>query len=654
VSVASDQRFRNAANPCPVCGGWDLMPRGQGTRCSGFRSDDGEWIHCSREEHAGSLALDGAGTYPHKARGDCKCGTSHGYRPPREEPSRYVYQSHDGLPLFRVNVQGHGSGKKVWQDHWNGSDWAKGLNGAKRVLYRLPEVLAAMGPIYLTEGERDVETLRALGLTATTTSGGATNWRHTADHARQFLANRDVMIIRDKDAPGLKYATDAYEDLYPVVRTIATLECPVEKDITDHIAAGGTLDQLVEMQRKAPSPDPNEGPPEWGDDEPPPSGESMGAQPSRRVWTPVERVAEWAKDGPLVHEPTGIDKLDELTGGGPVYGSRWYVQGAPNASKTLLFVHVADEWARRGIVVGLLAVDEEADDITTRLAQRAKFRRDECETREPATLLEMQEALEPCPIRMYGPEWTIQDAADDLARYAKERSGNRIALLVDSIQAVACPPMLTEREPSERERVNVNIRALRDAAARVRAIDPAHRLIAMATSEMNRNAYRTVASAEQYNDMAAGKESGAIEYSARVLVSLRSVKGDGNLIEVRMVKNKHGESGDEAGFYLALDRRRQTLAVGEAPHEAERNEQAEQAENEAAVEADAIKLLRIIVDKPDRGSRGLAAEAKAAGLAWGVRRMDAALAKLLGTRRVEDRTTVRGKVTDHHLHAVSG
>jgi hypothetical protein len=241
------------------------------------------------------------------------------------------------------------------------------------------------------------------------------------------------------------------------------------------------------------------------------------------------------------------------------------VQGAPNASKTLLFVHVADEWARRGIVVGLLAVDEEADDITTRLAQRAKFRRDECETREPATLLEMQEALEPCPIRMYGPEWTIQDAADDLARYAKERSGNRIALLVDSIQAVACPPMLMEREPSERERVNVNIRALRDAAARVRATDPAHRLIAMATSEMNRNAYRTVASAEQYNDMAAGKESGAIEYSARVLVSLRSVKGDGNLIEVRMVKNKHGESGNDAGFYLALDRRRQTLAMGRLP-----------------------------------------------------------------------------------------
>jgi 5S rRNA maturation endonuclease (ribonuclease M5) len=253
AAVSTDRRFRNAASPCPVCGGWDSMPRGQGKRCSGFRSDDGEWIHCSREEHAGSLTLDGAGTYAHRAKGSCKCGTEHApdYRAPRREPEAiYDYRDSDGSLLFQVV---RFPGKQFKQRRPDGmGGWIWKLNGAKRVLYCLPDVLKLDAPIYLVEGEKDVETLRKLGLTATTTSGGADNWRHTAEHARQILAKRQVIIVRDKDAKGLKYATDAYETLHDVVCTIATLECPVAKDITDHIAAGGTLDQLIEMQREAP------------------------------------------------------------------------------------------------------------------------------------------------------------------------------------------------------------------------------------------------------------------------------------------------------------------------------------------------------------------------------------------------------------------
>src|SRR5690606_24086591 len=61
---------------CPVCGGCDADPRGQGQRCHGYRTED--WIYCSREEHANGAPYDETKrAYYHKARGQCKCGVEH-------------------------------------------------------------------------------------------------------------------------------------------------------------------------------------------------------------------------------------------------------------------------------------------------------------------------------------------------------------------------------------------------------------------------------------------------------------------------------------------------------------------------------------------------------------------------------------------------
>ena len=370
---------------------------------------------------------------------------------------------------------------------------------------------------------------------------------------------------------------------------------------------------------------------------------------SRRVWTPSERIAEWGTQGALVHEPTGLAKLDELTGGGPVYGSRWYWLGAPDACKTLAFVQTADVWTRRGIAVGLLAVDEEADDITTRVAQRAKFRRIECEERALDILREMAEALEACPLRMYGPEWTIEAAADDLAKYAEDRSEKRIALFVDSIQQVSCHATLaSELETSPRELVNANVRALRDVATR-------YRMIVMATSEMNRNAYRSIEAAEASNDMAAAKESGAIEFSARVLVSLRSVKGHGDLVQARMVKNKHGTSWpNEPDFFFSIDRARQTLAMSEAPTA---DDPAKQASTDGVargrLEYEAERVFQLVLANPGMGQKGLRQAAVGACLKIGKDRLPGVLLHLEGVGRIENRKVAHGQREDAHYHAVT-
>ena len=322
--------------------------------------------------------------------------------------------------------------------------------------------------------------------------------------------------------------------------------------------------------------------------------------------SPLDVVDQWKTEGPLVHEPTGIAKLDELTGGGPVYGSRWYWLGAPDAGKTAELVQIADHWSHDGrVVVGYLAVDEEPSDITTRLAQRRKFRRDECEGRAADVLAEMKTALAESQLRLYGPEWTIDSAATDLAAYAaKLGKADRVALFVDSIQQVTCGALASpDREVSPREVVSANVRALRSVATQ-------HRLIAMATSEMNRNAYRSIEAAEQSNDMAAGKESGAIEFSARVMLSLRSVKGEKDMSVLRVVKNKHGPSGDE--IHRRIDRRHMTIETTEAPAPSEAKSEGKHADHLQA----AARLADFLADHQGVGTKKLRAGLRKQWGAW--------------------------------------
>lgn len=330
---------------------------------------------------------------------------------------------------------------------------------------------------------------------------------------------------------------------------------------------------------------------------------------------------EWAACGPLVHEATGIARLDELTGGGPVYGSRWYFSGAPDAGKTALLVQLLHVYAARGVAVGLLAVDEEPSDIATRLVQRIGYSRQHCEIRDPMVLRELGAIFAELPIRLYDATWTIECAAADLAAYSK-RFGGRAVLGVDSIQTVRCDAESVAagagRELSEVAAVTARVHAVRNVATR-------YGLIALATSEMGRGAYsRKRDDAEQTSTMAAGKWSGAIEYSARVLIGIRNVSGEPDLVELDIAKNKHGPRDEK--FYLRIDRRSQSLAPSSfvpMPDDAADKDAA----GRARVVKDAATVARLLLAKPGQGLRDIRGAAKAAENI-GHDRVDAALAKL--------------------------
>ncbi|MDP6526626.1 MAG: DUF927 domain-containing protein, partial [Kiritimatiellia bacterium] len=270
--VSSAQRFTRD-QPCPICGGYHKQQRHQGQRCYGFLSDEGKWAHCTREELAGGIAMkDGSQTYAHRLTGDCRCGQRHDNRPPSpkrgsKRPSRrivatYDYTDEDGTLLFQTVrydpkdfAQRQPDGKGGWK--WN-------LEGVRRVLYRLPELLAAdpAKPVFIVEGEKDADNLIKLGLVATTNPMGAGKW---LPEYSVWLEGRQVVKVPDNDRTGREDAVKVAYSVQGVAKSVRVLELaglPDQGDVSDWLGQGHTIDELVDLARKAP---------EW---EPSPPGEN--------------------------------------------------------------------------------------------------------------------------------------------------------------------------------------------------------------------------------------------------------------------------------------------------------------------------------------------------------------------------------------------
>ena len=130
--------------------------------------------------------------------------------------------------------------------------WEWSVKGVRQVPYRLPELLSQPErAVFIVEGERDVETLRAHNLLATTNAGGAGKWR--AEFAAYFHG-RSVIILPDNDDPGRAHAADIVRNLLPVaedVCIVALPDLPPKGDVSDWFAAGGTRDALLALVEAA-------------------------------------------------------------------------------------------------------------------------------------------------------------------------------------------------------------------------------------------------------------------------------------------------------------------------------------------------------------------------------------------------------------------
>ena len=120
--------------------------------------------------------------------------------------------------------------------------WSWSLREVRRVLYRLPDVIAAKS-VLICEGEKDCVTARALGLVATCNPCGAGKWR---EEYSECLRDKRVAIIADADEPGRKHAAQVAASLSGKAEIVKILEFPNAKDLSDWVATGGTREMLLE------------------------------------------------------------------------------------------------------------------------------------------------------------------------------------------------------------------------------------------------------------------------------------------------------------------------------------------------------------------------------------------------------------------------
>jgi KaiC/GvpD/RAD55 family RecA-like ATPase len=170
-------------------------------------------------------------------------------RPQPRIVKTYPYCDESGTFLFQV-VRYEPKGFRQRRPDGRGG-WIWNLQDTRRVPYLLPELVktvVAGETIYVPEGEKDVDNLRAIGFASTTNPGGCKKWR---TEYSEHLRGADVVVLPDNHLEGREHGDQVVASLHDIARRIRVLdigkhwaECPDKGDISDWLAAGGSAEKL--------------------------------------------------------------------------------------------------------------------------------------------------------------------------------------------------------------------------------------------------------------------------------------------------------------------------------------------------------------------------------------------------------------------------
>jgi KaiC/GvpD/RAD55 family RecA-like ATPase len=249
---------------CPFCGGKDRFR----VRPNDTKTGKGYWKcrQCDRGGDAGDFvkelnnmttgealtalgvkpATNGNGNEHHNGNG----GKAHEQR---EKIETYSYFDERNAHLYDVdrvhiyNAEGKRTDKQFPSYGIIDGKRSKGMEGVRRVLYRLPKLLAADPalPIIFCEGEKLVHYFESLGYVATTLSGGHTANLQDAD--AEVLRGRELWIVPDGNEVGMQYAKRAASGLYGKAASIKIVRLEIgEKEDAEHwFEAGHTAAEFI-------------------------------------------------------------------------------------------------------------------------------------------------------------------------------------------------------------------------------------------------------------------------------------------------------------------------------------------------------------------------------------------------------------------------
>lgn len=251
-------RHRRSA-PCPVCHGFDAMPRGKGRRCHGYTLtfDDGHgFAYCARVES--NTRHPTQDLWGHRLDGEQevrkaapKAAESICARSVSQRVEEYIYTDRHGEEIARkVRCEPKfffwevPSGKGAWRRAQQGE-------GNPGVLYELPVVVEA-SIVHVCEGEKAADAINRLHKPdVAATCSPITSW--SEDLAAPLFGKRVILWV-DRDDSGIEQAKKALAVIGSVTDSIATVRSRTTgngDDAYDHLEKGYELNDASPFEFSA-------------------------------------------------------------------------------------------------------------------------------------------------------------------------------------------------------------------------------------------------------------------------------------------------------------------------------------------------------------------------------------------------------------------
>lgn len=174
-------------------------------------------------------------------------------REKRKIEAVYNYTSINGEYAYtKVRLEG----KKMFFGILSNERFAYGLKGKNKKTFNavygsissIKRAMERKEPVFIPEGEKDVNTLVKKGYAAFS-CGGANDWNKNVS---ELCKDADVIVLADNDDPGKKLASTVVKDLKGVAKSIKIIipmpEVP-KADITDYFEAGHTVEEFENLIR---------------------------------------------------------------------------------------------------------------------------------------------------------------------------------------------------------------------------------------------------------------------------------------------------------------------------------------------------------------------------------------------------------------------
>lgn len=152
----------------------------------------------------------------------------------------YDYTDEKGVILFQVARYEPKDFRQRAPDGKGGFVYK--LDGVRRVIYNLPKVIAA-DVVFVTEGEKDADTIASMGLVGTTNCGGSEKW---LPEYSAFFRGKEIVLLPDNDTAGEKHLEKLQSALGKVVKSMRIVKMPEGvKDVSDFAATFTTTQEAA-------------------------------------------------------------------------------------------------------------------------------------------------------------------------------------------------------------------------------------------------------------------------------------------------------------------------------------------------------------------------------------------------------------------------